>query len=300
MNKRTVTVIMLIALCKSASAFAEDMLLGMLEDVPGVYAGESNSTKVRALFAHKGKGWTAFKSDCEIQTCLTTVTAQYPKEVAWFVGLDGREIGHVVARTPGAFGFYAHIGLQDIVEGTPPTVGKPSSEYAGFAGGEVRRPLVTNSKPDFKDPAGWKRGMITPNVRNQAIALLHSLAPAICREGASEEAPLLPFKFAPEDLVVRMYRAKDGRMLITANVSGAYYCEYSGAGDGGFDAQTFGIGANGKALLLGPGLTLVDAGDYDADGNSELVFALSQYNRGGYVLFSDDFKEQARFEFGYH
>ena len=300
MKRLTVAFIVFFALYNSASAFAEDVLLGILEDVPGVYAGESNSTKVRALFAHKDNGWEAFKSDCAIQTCLTTVTAQYPKEVGWFVGFDGHKIGHVVARTPAAFQFYGHIGLQDIVEGSPPIVGKPSFEFAGFAGGEVRRPLVTNSKPDFKGPAGWKRGMITPEIQKQAINLLHGFAPAICKERASEDAPLLPFKFAQEDIVIRMYRSNDGRMLITANVIGAYYCSYSGAGDGGYDAQTFVIDSNGKSRLLGPGLALVDAGDYDSDGKSELVFALSLYNRGGYVLLSDDFKEQARFEFGYH
>lgn len=300
MKMRTLTVIILIALCRSVPAFAQDVLLGMLEDVPGSYFGEGNSTKVRTLFAHKDKDWIAFKSDCETPTCLTIVTAQYPKQVTWFVGFHGREIGRLAARTPRAYQFYADIGLQDIVEGIPPSVGKPSSQFAGYAGGEVRRPLVTSSKPDFKDRAGWKRGVITPAIRSKAIALLRSLAPAICRQGASEEAPLLPFTPAPKDLVIRMYEAKDGRMLITANVIGAYYCEYSGGGDGSFDDQTFGIDSNGKASLLGAGLTFVDAGDYDSDGHSELIFALSQDNRGGYVLFSHGFKEQARFEFGYH
>ena len=300
MKRLSATFIIFFVLFSNASVFAEDMLLGILEDVPGVYAGESHSTKVRVLFEHKNNEWEAFKSDCAIQTCLTTVTARYPKEVAWFVGFDGRKIGRVVARTPDAFQFYGHIGLQDIVEGSPPIVGKPSYEFAGFAGGEVRRPLVTNSKPDFKDPADWKQGMITPEIQKQAVNLLHSLVPAICKEGPSDDTTLVPFKFAQEDIAIRMYRSNDGRMLIKANVNGAYYCNFSGAGDGGFDAQTFVIDSNGKSRLLGPGLIFVDAGDYDADGKSELLFALSLYNRGGYVLFSDDFNEKARFEFGYH
>jgi hypothetical protein len=36
---------------------------------------------------------------------------------------------------------------------------------------------------------------------------------------------------------------------------------------------------------------LVDAGDYDNDGKSELVFAIDCANEGGYELFYDDFKK---------
>lgn len=300
MDVRSITVIMLIALCKCASAYAEGVLLGVLEEVPGVHAGESNSTEVRALFRHDKNGWKAFKSECATQACLMTATAQYPKEVTWFVGFDGHKIGRVVARTPNTFPFYSHIGLQDIVDGMPPVVGKSSYENAGFAEGVVHRPLVTNSRPNFMDPALWKREAVTGALTKRVIALLHSLVPPICKEGASEDAPLVPFNYALNDLVVRTYRSANGRLLITANVSGAYYCNYDGAGDGGLDSQTFAVDPGGKARLLGHGLSLVDAGDYDLDGKSELVFVLSQYNRGGYVLFSDDFVEQARFEFSYH
>ncbi len=45
---------------------------------------------------------------------------------------------------------------------------------------------------------------------------------------------------------------------------------------------------------------LVDAGDYDKDGKSELVFSIDRYNRGGYELFYDDFKKHVVLEFGYH
>lgn len=209
-------------------------------------------------------------------------------------------MGRVVARTPSTFPFYSHIGLQDIVGGSPPIVGKPSQEYSGFAEGVMHRPLVTSSRPDFEDPAFWKRETVTPALTKRVIALLHSLVSPICKEGASEDAPLVPFNYAPNDLVVRTYRSANGRLLITANVNGAYYCNYDGAGYGGLDSQTFVVDPSGKARLLGHGLSLVDAGDYDLDGKSELVFALSQYNRGGYVLFSNDFAQQARFEFGYH
>lgn len=45
--------------------------------------------------------------------------------------------------------------------------------------------------------------------------------------------------------------------------------------------------------FLGGGLALIDAGDDDGDGQSELGFAKSGYNDDGYVLFSDDFRAAA-------
>jgi hypothetical protein len=45
---------------------------------------------------------------------------------------------------------------------------------------------------------------------------------------------------------------------------------------------------------------LVDAGDYDNDGRSELVFSIDDYDLGGYRLFYDHFKKESVFEFSYH
>jgi hypothetical protein len=47
-------------------------------------------------------------------------------------------------------------------------------------------------------------------------------------------------------------------------------------------------------------MALIDAGDYDGDGKSELVFALSGYNYGGYQIFYDGLKKSATFDFSYH
>lgn len=45
---------------------------------------------------------------------------------------------------------------------------------------------------------------------------------------------------------------------------------------------------------------LVDAGDYDSEGKSELLFTIAGYNRGGYELFYDDFNKHVTFEFHHH
>lgn len=275
------------------------VLLGVLEDIPGVYAGQSNSRKVRILFTRKDSKWIAYQSECSEPECLKRITNQYPQNVHWFVGLDGRQIGEVMARTPRDFGFYAQIGLQDIIGGSAPVIGKRSHEFSGFDSGEVYRPLVTVSKPYFKDPALWKRVKVTSQIRKQAYTLLRDKGPSVCKEGRSDAQPLVPLRYGAEDLGIRAHRSKDGWLIMTITVVGAYYCN-AGNGDGLLDAQTFAVTPAGTAQFLGAGLVLVDAGDYDGDGRSELMFALSLYNRGGYVLFSDDLTEQARFVFSYH
>ena len=45
---------------------------------------------------------------------------------------------------------------------------------------------------------------------------------------------------------------------------------------------------------------MVDAGDYDNDGRSELIFSISRDNEGGYEIWYDDFRKHATFKFHYH
>ena len=46
-------------------------------------------------------------------------------------------------------------------------------------------------------------------------------------------------------------------------------------------------------------MELIDAGDYDNDGKSELLFWYSGYNRDGYILIYDDFRKSAEYIWGY-
>jgi len=58
---------------------------------------------------------------------------------------------------------------------------------------------------------------------------------------------------------------------------------------------------NGKDIrLIGQSLELIDAGDYDHDGHSEVVFHKSGYNYDGYILVFDDMRKQIEFGWSYH
>ena len=47
-------------------------------------------------------------------------------------------------------------------------------------------------------------------------------------------------------------------------------------------------------------MELVDAGDYDGDGRSELLFWRGGYNRDGYVLVFDELRQKVEYTWSYH
>ena len=65
-----------------------------------------------------------------------------------------------------------------------------------------------------------------------------------------------------------------------------------------YENHWFVMSANPKHL--GDGMDLLDAGDYDGDGHSEMIFWTSGENRDGYVLVYDDFAKRAEFYWHYH
>jgi hypothetical protein len=72
--------------------------------------------------------------------------------------------------------------------------------------------------------------------------------------------------------------------------------------EAGFDIDDpwFVVDTKKSIAYLESGIWLVDAGDYDNDGRSELVFSINRDNEGGYEIYYDNFKKHATFRFNYH
>ena len=108
-----------------------------------------------------------------------------------------------------------------------------------------------------------------------------------------------PFPYHDEDVkLVKAYASKGGWVAAQLHLE-AIDCKDVEAGFD-IDDPWFVVDAKNSVTYLDSGMWLADAGDYDNDGRSELVFSLYGDNRGGYELFYDDFKKRAQFEFGYH
>jgi hypothetical protein len=283
----------------SATALGQEVVLGVLEDSHGWYAGEPNFRAVRVVFRKVGMDWKPFPSDCADQRCLKTVAANYPHEMKWTITFDGKNLGPITSHTPSEFKWYAAVGQQEIGgTGHVPTVGKQSSEFGGYTEAAVYRPLVANSQPFFRDPESWKPA----HPSGDLVALLRKQFRKKFPEAMNCENPdenvAKPWSYRDEDVkILKSYSSRKGWSISHVRLE-EYRCD--GPADEPFNDQWFAISPELEVKYLDAGMWLVDAGDYDNDGKSELVFSIDRDNRGGYELFYDDFKKHATFEFGYH
>jgi hypothetical protein len=276
------------------------ILLGALEDVPGSHAGEADWRGVRVLFSKEGNNWRAFPSNCPDENCLNTISSEYPAEMRWSISFDGRKLGYVTGGTPKVFRSYSHIGLQQITTvAVIPTIGKRSREYSGYENTPLYRPLVANSHGFFKDPESWKPSQLSADIVSRLRQQFRRKFPKLCRT-VEDESKLVPLMYRNEDLkVVKSYTSREGWTIARLHLAAAIDCDDVEAGFE-IDDPWFVASPQNLVQYLAQGMWLVDAGDYDNDGKSELLFSIDRDNRGGYELFYDHFKKRAKFEFSFH
>jgi hypothetical protein len=101
-----------------------------------------------------------------------------------------------------------------------------------------------------------------------------------------------------EDLrISSAYQDRAGRKLVAMVLPFEERCD--GPWEGPWSARWFLVIGN-EVRYLGTNLDLVDAGDYDADGSSEIVFWYSAYNEDGYALLHDRLEKRSDFRWRYH
>jgi hypothetical protein len=280
------------------SGLGQNVLLGVLEDNPGRYAGEPNFRAVRVVFSKNGSNWETFPSDCPDPACLKAIVSKYPREMTWTVGFDGRKIGQVTSVAPATFDWYASVGQESVTDTIVPTVGQKSEEFGGFIHRPVFRPLVADSQPYFEDPDAWKPARLSIDT----IALLRDQFrkkfPSVTNCVSPDENVPRPWKYKEDNIkVLKSYASRQKWAIAQLRLDP---CRCDGWPDDSFLDYWFAISPQGVVRVLDGGMWLVDAGNYDNDGRSELLFSIDRDEGGGYELFYDDFKKHVTFEFFYH
>lgn len=290
MMRRFAAVCLALAVLSGIARAAEPgVILGILEESPALYAHSAAFFKVRLAFVRRSDGWAAV---CTKDFCPSESMPNPAAQPVWNVGFSGKYVGSVPApprATQPEWALDAH-GV--------PTVGKPSGEFGGFLDSTVHRPLIVSSRRQFDDPDGWKRGAPSGKVETALRSEFRKKFPAVdnCRSPKDEEAR--PWQYSDANIKIpKFYVSKKGWAVAGLELS-PYRCD--GPEDDAFTQQWFAISPEGRIQFLDDGIWLVDAGDYDSDGKSELIFSIDRYNEGGYVLYYDDFKRHAAVEFHYH
>lgn len=276
------------------------VILGVLEDIPGEYSGQSDFRAVRAVFEKVGGKWRPFPTRTKSYLDLRTLPLSYPKEMKWTIAFHGRNLGEITSETPSRFNFYSEIGIERITSDSQvPTIGRKSVDYSGFQYVPVYRPLVAISQPNFHDPKEWTTAKPSPALVSAVREQFRTRFPTVsnCRN-PDENIPRL-WKYRDKDIqVTRAYASKDGWSLIEVNLTG-YACDGPDEGTA-FVGQWYVSGPEIQPRFLGTDMWFVDAGDYDNSGESEVLFAIDGYNEGGYRLFYDNFRRSSEFMFTYH
>lgn len=268
--------LMTIFLALNASASEPAIILGVLEEIPGSYVGDPPHRAIRVAFQKQGREWQP--------------ASEYPPSVTWTIAFSGRNLSQLAASN-------STDDLQSITSKEPiPTIGKRSEQFAGFLGTPVLRPLIAISQPTFKDPDAWKPHP-PPELTAPLRLAFRKKFPNVSNCATSNDDPK-PWPYRDTDIkLTKAYASNKGWSAVQVRLTGNR-CE--GPEDDPFYDQWFAVTPRGEIIFLGQGMWLVDAGDYDNDGKSELVFAINRYNQGGYEIFYDDFQGHAVLHFSYH
>jgi hypothetical protein len=99
--------------------------------------------------------------------------------------------------------------------------------------------------------------------------------------------------------VIKVYAANTGERIAMLRVRPPESeCEEDPHNDSGAPFLVR-INAAGEIDAL-QGSIVVDAGDYDGDGKSEVVVKYGGYNEDGYTMFYDGFSKQVSLRWSYH
>jgi hypothetical protein len=295
MKKPLIILVVLFSLAFAETAVSDSTIIGVLEKPQ---CKEEINEAVRALFVKIDKKWIPL----ETEEVFNKYVSQH---MTWTIAFDGRKAGNVKTIDQGFHTKYEWTFSRDRIltlsqEQKIPHFQNKSERFSGWCWPPSIRPVVVFVNGNVSDPDIWKRAQPSANDLDVIFIAFKAKigALSICPNSSEKE---IPFSYTVKDIeVLRSYRDKSNRMLVSLRLKRIKETNFCGevSLDDAWSAHYFLLSK--KATYIGSGLELVDAGDYDSDGQSEIVFWYSGYNRDGYILFCDNFSSKVEYLWGYH
>lgn len=281
-----------VLLLASDALAIEPVLLAALEEPQ---CKEEAGRVVRPLFARDAQQWVPLDNK-------ESAAAFLPKTVRWTATLDNKNVGFVLSigtrNVPTPAWIYPRDYWHVVAQGQAlPAVKNSSGDYAGWCASPKNRPLALTSSTGIADPEGWSS--LTTSAKD-IRALMPSFRSSL--KGAplciKSEGKAKPYRFRAGDVrVITHLAARSGMQLIALQLgSKAFECN----SELGEVMGTKWFAVDGGVRYVGSDLSLLNATDYDGDGKTEFLFWYSGYNRDGYVLFSERFRQRTEFTWSYH
>ncbi len=272
----------------------DGVLIGFLDDkreeLVNWEPGPASERVIRPAFEKTSSEWR--------QVDVSSLSARN----RWTIAFDGKNLGQVESQ-PDKTGGLTQFETILASPSTLPEVGVSSERFAGIlvnGPGKVRRPLVAVSKPYFRDPDEWKRAKLPTETSALIRAAFRRDYPHVdrCKEETIAERD---WTFPDSALNLPVVYASNKHSFLVEAVLNAGECGWVDEPDDPESAPWFFVSSGGEVRRIGSFMELLDAGDYDNDGLSEVIFFLSQgENTDGFVLYYDTFKKSVNFSWHYH
>jgi hypothetical protein len=281
------------------TAGTDDVIVGILEGLSPSQQqrlaeayGSAAPAAVRIAFRRRGGQWEGFPSVIENQAQLATAVESFPPTAAWIVAFNGHERGRLRSQAPQRWLAYEDLGLEFIPAGEPvPGFNVPdATNQQGSLDHAMPRPRVLVSQPHTADPEEWRPA--------KASEAEEAAGRAAFRAQLAKDNPGLEVSDG-EIQLLKTYGSAKGQAVMAFTILGKEPPPDEVPGPE-WGPHWFVMDGTGAVRFLGADLLLIDAGDYDGDGRSEMVFRKSGYDYDGYTLFYDDFRRRAEFGWNYH
>ncbi len=290
-NPHLLSLLLVLALATPSQASEEQTTyLGVMEPSPVHYVGETSKTPValRVAFLYKNGSWNILPNRAKNGAELASLLPHYPKDIDWTLGFDGKKIGQFQTHRPSQWPYYSDVGLTyPDTKMHIPTISKGAKNFCYWSQAGAYRPLVASSGSYVDDPDDWKLVVSTRRPTGKLISAF--------RKAAGTAAQQFP---DGQISVKRCYRSREGDQLIGLGVPNSRPLGEDFDSDQ-CDVRWFHLHGN-EVNFLGNSLELVDAGDYDHDGHSEIVFHKPGYNYDAYILTYQQLHKQLEFGWSYH
>lgn len=254
--------------------------------------------KIKVLFYKNKETWNTLQFSSK---------NKYPKKVSWTIAFDGKNLGTILSTNDSKpleyFLFYARDKFHlPVANQSIPKIGKLTFEFSGwlsgYPNGETLRPLVLVSENSYKDPQNWKP--FKPNLEI-IIILLPKLKESVRLVTVDYYTNAkTPYDARAKDIkILKSYKNLSGSKLIQLQVD-VPNIDCDGQPEAECLPLWFHLSNKGQSKYIGKGKKLIDAGDYDNDGKSEVVFWHSGYNLDGYIMYYDNFNKSVEYFWKYH